>query len=172
MISAIKFQYTSDAFKEQISYLETIDDTMEEMALAAAVKLEDALDSIYATAPARGDNPFIWSLDPAAQARARGWWFANLRKGKIPTDGKHYARHGKPPYGAAVDIEHDSGGRVIISFVQKWKKSSYVFGTMREDTRVIGHKATGWNFADEELQKVLEEIQLELLQKIAAGFTR
>src|SRR5690242_11242769 len=32
------------------------------------------------TEPPEPDYPFIWSNNPAAQARARAWWFAHLKR--------------------------------------------------------------------------------------------
>lgn len=39
-------------------------------------------------------HPFRWSRTPAKQARARRWWFAAVRDGRVPTANGRYQRSG------------------------------------------------------------------------------
>lgn len=169
MIKGAKFQYDADAYKSQITYIEDFEDTLEEDALEAAVKLEAELLEIYYTAKPRGNETFVWSTNAIANAKARRYWFWAINSGKIQTDGNHYLRQGKPPYGAKVEVERDASNRVIISVVQTWDKSSLVFGLMREDTRIPGHKDTGWNYAGDDVNEALRNLQIALLEATLAG---
>lgn len=90
------------------------------------------------TAPeAVPDLPFIWSYDPAKQARARRWYFANM----VPkgSTGGRYQRTGAlerawkiavrvTPEGGAVEVSNASPGAI------------YVVG----DYQVPSHYLTGW----------------------------
>lgn len=140
---------------------------LEDKAIASGEKLESKLSEIYATAPPRGNSKYIWSLDPEKDKAARGWWFWKVRKGEIPTDGKHYKRSGKPPYGVGVFL--DSARRAILfQVVMRNPKMIYPFGALNGvDTRNPSHKVTGWVFASPLVNQALQDTQSELLGAMA-----
>lgn len=132
---------------ELVQYIQTLPDTLEEEALAMAVEFESELAEIYPTAPPRGSGKFIWSTNPTKQKKAARYYFGAIKRGAIKTVNGHYDRQGKPPYGAAVRVERNANG-VLIIFAQEWDKSGMVFGQLNgKDTRLPGHKETGWDFA-------------------------
>ena len=105
--------------------------------------VERRLDTVIATTPPpRDDTKFIWSLNRAANARARRWWFANLREGNIPTDGQHYLRSGVIPDSWQTEIAID-GDAVTLTIFNPAPGSERVYGSP-EITQVPGHATTGW----------------------------
>lgn len=140
---------------------------LEDKALEQALELEQSLARIYETAPPRDDSRFVWSLDPAANKRARGWWWANLKEGNIPTDGKHYKRQGTPPYGVRVNLSQAQYS-VTFQIVMTNRKMLMVFGALNgEDTRLPSHKNTGWAFASPLVDKAVADARDALSLKIA-----
>lgn len=175
MIKSTQFEYNPDAYEKQIQYILGFEDTLEDVMLEAAVMAENELGNIYATAPPRGNEKFIWSNDPSADARARGWWFANLNAGRIPTDGRHYSRQGKPPYGALVDVSRDGNNIVVLEIRQEWDKASYVFGSLDRnnwDSRVVGHRRTGWQAAKPQVDELTRRVQLMIIDDMLSRFGR
>lgn len=157
-------------FPELTTFIRTLPDVLHEEALELAVQLEAELVDIYSTAKPRGNERFVWSNDPAKDKAARGWWFANLREGNIPTDGKHYTRQGKPPYGARVDVQQTSEG-VVITVRNTWSKSSYVFGQLNRanaNARVPGHIKTGWQAAFPKYEKARKRLMQDFDSRILA----
>ncbi len=164
--------FDGSLFSELTTFIQTLPDTLHDEALDLAVMLEDELSNIYSEAPPRGSNKFVWSLDPARNAKARGWWFANLREGNIPTDGKHYRRQGSPPYGAKVLVEQTSDG-VVIAVTNTWDKASLVFGELNRENqnrRVPGHIQTRWKAAYPKYLKArkifLEDLDSRILARL------
>lgn len=175
MIKNVQFQYDADAYEGQVQYILAFEDTLEDLMLEAAVMAENELLNIYETAPPRGNEKFIWSNDPASDARARAWWFANLNAGRIPTDGGHYARQGRPPYGALVDVSRDGNNVLVLEIRQDWDKAGYVFGNLNAqnwDTRVVEHKKTGWNAAKPLVDELVKKVQIMLIDDIIQRFGR
>jgi hypothetical protein len=113
-----------------------------------APPIERRIDAIVKQpAPPRTSIKFVWSLNRAANARARRWWFANLRAGNIPTDGQHYLRSGVIENSWQNEIFLD-GDEVVLSFFNPADGAEYVYGSP-EQTQVPGHATTGWlNYKD------------------------
>jgi hypothetical protein len=101
--------------------------------------------------------PFVWSYDPAAQARARRWYFAN----KVPkgSKGGRYQRTGDieaawditfvdDVEGASIQLENDAPG------------AEYVYG----DKQVPSHYLTGWGQIDEIASRYQDEFNLGLIE--------
>lgn len=168
MLKGIDFQFDKGAYKGQVQFIQTFNDTLEEEALNLANDLEESLLDIYNEAPPRGDNKFVWSGDRAANQRAQAWWFANVNSGRIPTDGKHYIRQQKPPRGGFVEIERTSEGFVLI-VGNEWDKSNLIYGTLSPtnfDTRLIGHAQTGWQLAQPKYEAVRNIFVRELFDRV------
>lgn len=89
--------------------------------------------------------PFIWSNDPAAQARARRWYFAN----KVPkgSKGGRYQRTGQLEAGnEVVFTPQENGGQ--FDFLNPANAFKYVYG----DRQVPSHYLTGWPQEDKALE--------------------
>lgn len=83
--------------------------------------------------------PFVWSFDPAANARARRWFFANYPNG--------YQRTGDLGEAWYADILLRDGS-IIISLENETRGASYVHGS-DEYGQVPGHVRTGWRHVNE-----------------------
>jgi hypothetical protein len=74
--------------------------------------------------PPQGDLPFVWSLDPEANLRARRWWYANYVAKQGRRSGGRYRRRGKnggiitgwdivlelSPRGGSITLKNDMPG--------------------------------------------------------------
>jgi hypothetical protein len=159
--------FSDELFPELTRYIQTLPDTLEQEALETAVQFEDELEAIYNEAPPRGNGKFVWSLDPEKNAKGQRTWFWLVKTGKVQTDGKHYKRQGKPPYGGKVLVEKTNDG-VFIIFTNTWEKSSLIFGKTKKDTRLPGHKATGWEYAYPKYKRAQNLFLKELDSRILA----
>lgn len=162
--------FDSELFPELTAFIQTLPDTLHDEALDLAVALEAELSNIYSEAPPRGNNKFLWSLDPKKNAKAQGWWFWQLSLGNIPTDGSHYRRQGKPPYGAKVLVEQTSDG-VVVAVTNTWGKASLVFGELNRENqnrRVPGHIQTRWQSAYPKYVKARKLFLQEMDSRILA----
>ncbi len=104
--------------------------------------LERRLDRVLANEPPRrnaGSPTFIWSFNPAANARARRWFFAHFPKG--------YTRTGQMAKSWMSEIFLD-GDTIVISVTNPAPGSSFVYG---DDARsqIPGHATTGWPETDD-----------------------
>ena len=147
-------------------FIDLLPDTLEEEALEMAVELEDALLLIFNEAPPRSNTKFIWSLDAAANLRASRWYFWQIRLGNIPTDGEHYIRQGAPPRGGKVSVEKQNG-RITIVVTNTWRKAGLLFGQSDEDTRLPGHKTTGWEWYAPKLKEARRKALENLFNRMA-----
>lgn len=79
-------------------------------------------------------HKFIWSRNPLKQKRARGWWFRELRAGRISTANDRYARSGLlqrswklesriENYFAAITISNTRPGAAFV--VGTWQVPSH-----------------------------------------------
>lgn len=86
--------------------------------------------------------PYVWSLNPAANARARRWYFAN----KVPkgSRGGRYRRTGAmlKAWKIKVAVRND---RALITMENPSLGAEYVQGRFQ----IFGHIRTGWPNADE-----------------------
>ena len=95
--------------------------------------------------PGSPSYPYVWSLDPDANARARRYYFGVILKGK-KTPGGRYRRTGKLLEAWDVkanysrDFEH-----VEITMENAAAGAEYVQGRFQ----IYGHIRTGWPNADE-----------------------
>lgn len=81
------------------------------------------------TAPYQSPLPFIWSLDPIKQAKARAWWFAHyVRNPKRPRGARNrYVRTAKLDQGTQVIGEiSETTGKLTLQ--NERKGAYYVFG--------------------------------------------
>jgi hypothetical protein len=83
------------------------------------------------------DLPFVWSYDPAANARARRWYFAN----KVPkgSKGGRYQRTGALTDGLDVALFSETDG-FSAAITSAFDKFEYVIG----DRQVPSHEQTPW----------------------------
>lgn len=85
---------------------------------------------------AQPDLPFVWSYNPAKQARARAWYFANVVGEE---SGGRYKRTHKTAKAWKVNVTVDQNGGVITASNNS-KGIDYVEG----DRQVPSHYLTGW----------------------------
>ena len=93
--------------------------------------------------PGSPSYPYVWSLDPDANARAMRYYFGVILKGK-KTPGGRYQRTGKLLAGWDVKaaIKND---RALITMENPAAGADYVQGRFQ----IYGHIRTGWPNADE-----------------------
>lgn len=96
------------------------------------------------TPPARTPSSptFVWSRNKAANARARRWWFANIKKGNIRTDGHNYIRSGKLQQAWTIRAIVQQG-KATITVENPSRGASYVYGDENR-AQIPGHATTGW----------------------------
>lgn len=105
------------------------------------------------TEPPEPDYPFIWSHNPAAQARARAWWFAHLKRtGKLKAGGGKYKRTGGLVKGWTVDASQFRNSILLsvynpASRAVKWAQSVF---------QVPSHKRSGWSQYEDVLLRAEE----------------
>lgn len=165
MLKSSTSGFDKPLFANLTRFIDLLPTVLEEEALDLAVHFEDELEAIYNTAPPRTSAKFIWSLDVAANQRARRWWFRQIKLDNIPTDGRHYKRQGQPPYGGKVLVEKQ-GDRTVIILTNTWSKSGLVFGQIDKDTRLVGHKQTGWEFASPKIRIARRKFLEQLFNRI------
>ena len=133
--------------------------------LAVSEASDPALDAMQAT-PRPSVHPFVWSLNPEKQQRARRYYFAAIARGEIPTDGTRYRRSGR--YGKSFDAgvqEHKDSIDAVLG--SDFDKASYVAGNEDSSIKQIpGHVKTGWqafrpiaaSWSDDVVQVVQREL--------------
>lgn len=105
------------------------------------------------TEPPEPDYPFIWSNNPAAQARARAWWFAHLKR--TGQKGGRYKRTHGLAQGWQVDASQFRNS-VLLSVYNpavkavKWTQSVF---------QVPSHKRSGWSQYEDVLLRAEERAQ-------------
>lgn len=92
----------------------------------------------------RAVHPFVWSLDPTKNARARRRYFAMVRAGEVPTDAYGYLRTGALAAGYEADIV-TTNVDVIISLKNRANRAHLYTKGKRQ---VPGHTRTGWQKDD------------------------
>lgn len=139
--------------------------SIEQDVLDVASDYEDAVEKELGTVPRQARHPFAFATE-----KSKRWYFWQVSLGNIPTDGSRYVRQGKTPYGWRVDVETDSNG-AVIRISNTWDKSKYVYGTLayaNYDTRVQGHRKTGWELASPKAQGLAKRMGFALQDKIKA----
>lgn len=109
--------------------------------------------------PPEPDYPFIWSNNPASQARARAWWFAHLKRTGKKNGGRYKRTHGLAQ-GWQVDANafRDS---IMLSVYNpatravKWTQSVF---------QVPSHKRSGWAQYEEILLRAEERAQDSIIE--------
>lgn len=106
--------------------------------------------------PARtlGSPTFVWSFDPAKNARARRWFFANYPDG--------YTRTGAMAAAWESEISFDNG-ETTIGVRNDTDGASRVYGS-EQFSQVPGHATTGWI----PVAETIEEIGAQLEQDVEA----
>jgi hypothetical protein len=102
-----------------------------------------ALDKMRFIPANKPGNPFIWSHTPAAQAKARAWWFQAIKDGRVQTDGEHYIRTGKMAAGWDMTLSIDDDGGLMRLFNEN-DRATFVNGVRQ----IPSHADTGWPDAD------------------------
>lgn len=83
------------------------------------------------------DQPFVWSTDPAKNAKARRWWFANFPNGRERTGALN----------EAMSVALERVGKALELIVSnsvayaKWVVSTF---DQRRNYQIPGHARTGW----------------------------
>lgn len=175
MLKATTQGFEDELFPELVQSIEALPQTLAEEALDVAVKYEPIIQAIAEYPAPRGDATYIWSLDKTKNDKARGWWFANLREGKIPTDGRHYRRTGRAKESFVLEVDNENG---VTSFRIRntWPQSFYVFGTLSSrgnaDTRNPSHARDGWKLAKPIADDVSRQILEALIDNVLARIGR
>lgn len=108
------------------------------------------------TEPPEPDYPFIWSNNPAAQARARAWWFAHLKRtGQLKAGGGRYKRTGGLAKGWQVDASQFRNSILLSVYnpaarAVKWTQSVF---------QVPSHRRSGWAQYEDVLLRAEEKAQ-------------
>jgi hypothetical protein len=120
----------------------------------ASQLLKDARDSEPAQRP---QLPFVWSTNPAANARARRWYFANMVDKNRWRE--RYERTGRliQAFVTRINVE-DLAGLVVLE--NDIPGAAYVVG----DRQVPSHIRTGWPNIDDLVIEASERLQDELIQ--------
>lgn len=100
--------------------------------------------------------PFVWSLDPAKQARARRWYFAN-KVSKGSTSGR-YQRTGALERGWDTPVVTNANGGEI-QLVNNTPGAVYVQGAFQ----VPSHTLTGWTTD----QDIVDKYRVQLADDIS-----
>lgn len=141
----------------------------------AFTAIKPELEAALKQTPRPSVHPFVWSNDPAANARARRWYFWAIREGIIPTDGRRYKRSGK--LGTIWDIELlDNPPQILVKTNETDERGRFryrwVVGTFdrRTGTRwqIPGHRRTGWYL----VQNVTDRYFIEFVDDIERRFER
>lgn len=103
------------------------------------------------TEPPEPDYPFIWSHNPAAQARARAWWFAHLKR-TGNKNGRYKRTHGLAQ-GWQVDVNTFRASVSLTVYnpavkAVKWTQSVF---------QVPSHKRSGWQQYEDVLLRAEEQ---------------
>lgn len=101
------------------------------------------------TEPRAPSLPFVWSYDPAANARARRWYFANKVKGR--TGGRYARTHALVNNWRVIGAQSQNGAILTIS--NDTPGLDYVQGPRQ----VPSHQASGWAQYDDILLKAEEK---------------
>jgi hypothetical protein len=118
-------------------------------------------------APRPAVHPFVWSLNPAANERARRWYFAAVKRGEIPTDGTRYVRTGRLNASFDIATEQSDDGFSAV-FGTDFDKASYVVGDMTGNLeQVPGHRTTGWWELRPIAEVWVEETDREFRERLA-----
>lgn len=153
-----------------VADIEALDDEVNKKLLRRIARdvlppLERRLDRVLSYEPPPrnvGSPKFVWSHNPAANARARRWFFANYPNG--------YTRTGDMAQAWIASIML-VGGAIELSVENPAPGSSYVYG---DDSRsqIPGHRTTGWRQTDVMFQDIgadteddVEELWFDMVEK-------
>lgn len=106
--------------------------------------------------------PFIWSLDPIANARARAYYFAVIVP-QHPSDTGRYERTGELLRGLQITAVKDSEGDLILVSTD-YEGAPFVIG----EQQVPSHSETPWFRLDD---LILDESELATNEAIDLWFT-
>ena len=108
-----------------------------------APPIERRLDAVLRTpAPPRPDEKYVWSFNRAANRRAQRWWFAQIKKGSIPTDGSHYLRSNTIINAWVSQIITD-GDTVIFTIGNSAPGAEHLYGSPTQNQNP-SHFVDGW----------------------------
>lgn len=134
--------------------------------LDVASEYEKAVQRELGTVPNPAKHPFAFATE-----KSKRYYFWAIKQGLISTNGSRYVRRGKAPYGWRIDVDEVSQGNSVIRISNTWDKSKFVYGTLsptRPDTRVQGHRKTGWELAFPKAEGLAKRIGFALQDKIKA----
>lgn len=104
----------------------------------------------------RAVHPFVWSHNPAANARARRKYFAMINEGLINTDAYGYVRSGGYRRSWIFDIEQ-SGDTIKLLLYNTFPARKWVGGS----SQIPGHARTGWKQYAETIASMLMYTDVE-----------
>lgn len=103
------------------------------------------------TEPPEPDYPFIWSNNPAAQARARAWWFAHLKR--TGQKGGRYKRTHGLAQGWQVDVNTFRASVLLSVYNPAVKAVKWTQSVLQ----VPSHKRSGWQQYEDVLLRAEEK---------------
>lgn len=96
--------------------------------------------------PPRTGATFVWSRNKKQNDKARRWWFAQVKAGRIPTANGRYKRSGK--LGRSFKATFKANPKSVqIDITTDYPNYKYVvgeFGVGGEKAQIVGHRQTGW----------------------------
>lgn len=108
------------------------------------------------TEPRPPDLPFIWSLDPIKQGRARRWYFANKVRGR---SGGRYVRTHALVNNWKITAGSSTSG-IVLTVTNTTPGLDYVQGPRQ----VPSHQSSGWAQYDDVLLKAEEKANDVLIE--------
>lgn len=124
--------------------VQSVANKIPDIARRAVESQRDSLIRDISKYPAPAVHPFAF-----ATAKSRRWYFAQLREGKIRTDGTRYVRSGG--YAKSWQIIYRSEGATFYATLfTAFDAARFIGGTLQQDAsaaarRIVpGHKNTGW----------------------------
>ena len=164
-----------EGWEEILNRLNNLDTQMFSIAGDVVLDLRPAVLAALQKVPGIPKSPFVWSNNPAANARARRWWFAAIKRGIIETENGHYKRTGNLMKGWDIDIKNKTDG-VVLTVSNEAAKGiiiAYVYGSLSLDEgeaarfQLPGHVATGWPFASPIVSQFFNDFTLAFRAMLA-----
>ncbi len=155
--------FNTDRLRNLALSIDALPKSIAQDVLDVASDFEDKVEQELGTVPNPAKLPFTF-----ATPKSKRYYFWAIKQGLISTDGKRYVRKGRAPYGWRIDVE-SIGPNYLIRISNTWDKSRYVYGTLayaNYDTRVQGHRKTGWELAKPKAEGLAKRIGFALEDKI------
>ncbi len=166
MIST-RTSFNVQPLQQTIAFLDDFEDQVETIARQTARDIQPFLLDELRVYPARQPTfPFIWSNDPAANARARRYYFAVVAKNN---PGGRYQRTGA--YANSWRVRFTGDGLRVSS---DYRGARWTGGSLARDVQrarrwqIPSHRATGWPVSSVTINYWFEVYREELVRRVQA----